>query len=317
MKWLTMGSEAPRNSFRAFVLSGERREIVVTDKESRLTRDGDTLGGVAVPRSETRRGNHRGVDRHRLNGEKAKVRRDGKSTEVELVNLSAGGAMVSGRVRARLWDVIELEFGDGYVLEASVRWLKGNFAGLEFAHETKLECSPAERAELLLDVIQRSFPDQEISIEEPQEAAAEPEAEPEPEDLGNRDEKRHPLIWMGEIHYAHDSNPVRLRNVSPGGALLEVQTDYPLNAEVLLDMGDAGQFFATVRWACGDQVGLRFVKPFDLHCLARARPDVAPQSWTLPDFLGREAEADTPWHAKWQRSSIEELRSDLEGYLKR
>lgn len=310
-----MGSEAPRNSFRAFVLSGERRELVVTDKEHRLDGTADALGRVRVPRSETRRGNHRGGDRHRLNGEKAKVRRDGKSTEVELVNLSAGGAMVCGRIKARLWDVIELEFGEGYVLEASIRWLKGNFAGLEFAHETRLECSPADRAELLLDVIQRSFPDQQISIAEPQEAEA--EAEPQQEELGNREEKRHPLIWMGEIHYAHDSNPVRLRNVSEGGALLEVSVDYPLNAEVLLDLGDAGQFFGSVQWVCGDQVGLRFAKPFDIRCLARARPDVAPQSWTLPDFLGREAEEDTPWHAKWQRSSIEELRNDLEGYLKR
>lgn len=310
-----MGTEYPRNSFRAFVLSGERRQLVVTDKESRLVGDGDTLGGVAVPRSETRRGNHRGGDRHRLNGEKAKVRRGGKSTEVELVNLSAGGAMVRGRIKARLWDVVELELGDDNVLEASVRWLKGNFVGLEFAHETRLECSPADRAELLLDVIQRSFPDQQISIEAPEEPAD--EAEPEEEDLGNRNEKRHPLIWMGEIHFAHDSNPVRLRNVSAGGALVEVATDYPPDAEVLLDLGDAGQFFATVQWACGDQVGLRFVKPFDIRCLAKARPDVTPHSWALPDFLGREAEEDTPWHAKWARSSIAELRADLEGYLKR
>ncbi|HET6943488.1 MAG TPA: hypothetical protein VFH89_15150, partial [Sphingomicrobium sp.] len=119
------------------------------------------------------------------------------------------------------------------------------------------------------------------------------------------------------IHYAHDSNPVRLRNVSAGGALVDVAVDYPLGAEVMLDLGDAGQFFTTIQWVCGDQAGLRFVQPFDIACLANARPDVMPHSWTVPSFLTDESDDDSPWHEKWSRSSIEEIRTDLEGYLKR
>lgn len=309
-----MGVEATRNSFRAAILNGEKPVLVVSDKNPQRDGAGDALDGVRVPRAETRRGNHRGGDRHRLDGETATAVHDGETFEVEVVNLSSGGAMVRCGFAPRLWDMVELRLGDGPGLEGAVRWIKNGSIGLEFAHETKIECDPKERAELLLAVIQRSFPDDEVRLDAP---LVEEALEVEEEDLGNRDEKRHPLIWKGEIHYAHDSNPVRLRNVSAGGALVDVAVDYPLGAEVMLDLGDAGQFFTTVQWVCGDQAGLRFVQPFDIACLAKARPDVMPHSWTVPSFLTDEADDDSPWHEKWSRSSIEEIRTDLEGYLKR
>ena len=308
-----MGVEATRNSFRAAVLSGVKPVLVVTDKTPQREGDGDALDGVRVPRSESRRGNHRGGDRHRLNGETANAVYGGESYPVEVVNLSSGGAMIRCGFSPRLWDIVELRLGDGPGLEGAVRWIKKDSIGLEFAHETRIECGREQRAELLLAVIQRSFPDVSVRLDQPDIEEA-PQAE---EDLGNRDEKRHPLIWKGEIHYAHDSNPVRLRNVSAGGALVDVAVDYPVGAEVMLDLGNAGQFFTTVQWACGDQVGLRFVQPFDLDCLAKARPDVMPHSWTVPGFLTDESDDDSPWHENWSRSSIDEIRSDLEGYLKR
>ena len=309
-----MGVEATRNSFRAAILNGEKPVLVVSDKNPQRDGAGDALDGVRVPRSETRRGNHRGGDRHRLNGETATAIHDGETFEVEVVNLSSGGAMIRCGFAPRLWDMVELRLGDGPGLEGAVRWIKSGSIGLEFAHETKIECDPKQRAKLLLAVIQRSFPDDEVRLDAP---LVEEALEVEEEDLGNRDEKRHPLIWKGEIHYAHDSNPVRLRNVSAGGALIDVAVDYPLGAEVMLDLGDAGQFFTTVQWVCGDQAGLCFVQPFDIACLANARPDVMPHSWTVPSFLTNEADDDSPWHEKWGRSSIEEIRTDLEGYLKR
>jgi PilZ domain-containing protein len=309
-----MGVEGTRNSFRAAVLGGERKPLVVTDKNPQFEGQGDELDGVRIPRSETRRGDHRGGDRHRLDAETQFAVYQGDTHAVEVVNLSRGGAMIRCNFAPKLWDMIELKLGDGPGLEAAVRWIKGDSIGLEFAHETKLDCSPEERAALLREVIQRSFPD-EIRLDEPE--AADVEEEREEEDLGARDEKRHPLIWKGEIHFAHDSNPVRLRNVSAGGALVDVAADYPLGAEVLLDLGNAGQFFAIVQWACGDEVGLRFVRPFDLACLAKARPEVTPHSWNVPTFLNRDEDEDSAWHEKWARSSIAEIRSELEGYLKR
>ena len=307
-----MGVEATRNSFRAAVLRGERTPLVLTDKNPSFEGEHEALDGVRVPRAETRRGDHRDGDRHRLEGETATALHEGKCHDVEIVNLSRGGAMIRCDFRPHLWDMVELRFGEGPGIEGAVRWIKSGCIGLEFAHETKLDCSPEERAQILLSVIQRSFPD-EVTFAEVEEAHSEASEE---EDLGARDQKRHPLIWKGEIHYAHDSNPVRLRNVSQSGALVDIATDYPLGAEVMLDLGDAGQFFVTVQWICGDQAGLQFVEPFDLGCLAKARPDVTPHSWNVPTFLDREDEEDSAWDERWGRSSIAEMRETLEGYLK-
>ena len=310
-----MGIEATRNSFRAAVLSGAKPALVITEKNPLHEGEGDALDGVKVPRSETRRGDHRGGDRHRLDDETATAIYAGQPHAVQVINLSRGGAKIRCDFSPRLWDIVELRLGEGPGVEGAVRWIKDDSIGLEFAHETRIDCDREQRAELLLAVIQRSFPD-EVRLETPDHLDDAPEAVEE--DLGNRDEKRHPLIWKGEIHYAHDSNPVRLRNVSAGGALVDVAVDYPIGAEVMLDLGNAGQFFTTVQWTCGDQAGLRFVQPFDISCLANARPDVTPHSWHVPTFLNpEEDEADSPWNTNWSRSSIAEIRDDLEGFLKR
>jgi hypothetical protein len=310
-----MSAEQPRNSFRASVLRGEKVPLVVIDKAPRRGRSKDTIDAELVARSEPRRANHRGKDRHRLISERATAFHRGKRHKVELVNLSAGGAMIRGAFKPRLWDMLELELADGPRFEGAVRWIKDDQVGIEFAHETLIDCDPKKRAEVLLEVIQRSFPDQKVSLEHEHEGEIVEQPE---EDLGNRGEKRHPLIWKGEIHYAFDSNPVRLRNVSAGGALLDVMTFYPVGAEIMLDLGGAGQFEAVVTWGHEDQVGVKFKQPFAIECLANARPEVTPQSWNVPDFLDRAAdEDDTPWSSNWSRSSIAEFREDLEGFLKR
>lgn len=317
-----MTDQSPQaNSFRRSVLGGEKRKLVVTDKRPKLARtdpESDALDDVVVPRSESRRGDHRDLSRHRLTDETAVARFEGKAHEVELVNLSAGGAMIRCQFTPKLWDMVELELGEGHRVQAAVRWLRGDLAGLEFAHETRIECDPETRAALLLEVIQRSFPDTRVELEtfereEEEEAEA---AEPADEDLGNRGEMRHPLVWKGQIHFAFDSNPVRLRNISSGGALLDVSIDYPVGSEVMFDLGEAGMIDAVVSWSHGDQVGLRFNKPFDLESLAKLRPDLTPYRWERPGFLDRTADEPSPWDENWSRSSLSQLRTDLEGFLK-
>ena len=313
-----MTDQSPRNSFRAAVLRGERRPLLVEEKQPRLEGPHDALDGVQVPRSEARRGDHRDQDRHRLSGETATARHLGQTHEVELINLSAGGAMIRANFSPHLWDLIELELGDGPRLEAAVRWIKGDRIGLEFAHETRLECDPETRAALLLDVIQRSFPDVPIELEAP-DAPVEmvPVNKQQEEDLGNRAELRHPLVWSGQIIFAFESNPVRLRNISSGGALVDVGMIYPVGSDVVLDLAEAGQLDATVSWANGDQAGLRFSAPFDLACLAKLRPDLTPHRWARPSFLDPSEEEDSsPWDDKWGRSSLSSLRSELEGFLR-
>lgn len=308
-----MGSEPKPNSFRALVIRGERPPLVVTEKEQRLDGEGDRLDAVAVPRTEVRRGNHRSNDRHGLAGETAFATYKGKTHEVELINLSAGGAKIRAGFEPVLWDMIELHLGESASVECAVRWLRDGCIGLEFAHETRIDSDPQERAALLLEVIQKSFPGQPVQLD-----PDEPEAFEAPvEELGYRIEKRHPLIWNGELHSAYDKLPVRIRNISSHGALVDVADEYPEGTSVVLDLGEAGQLGATIARATGSQAGLKFDTPFDLANLSKSRPEVASHQWLVPDFLEKNDEDASPWHQNWSRSSLEDLRNDLEGFLGR
>lgn len=297
------------NSFRAAVLRGERPKLVLDEKHRRGEPGGDALDGGLVPRAESRRGNHRDHDRHRLTEATATVRHDGGACEVELVNLSSGGAMVKGSFNARLWDMVELELGEGSALEAAVRWVKGDKVGLEFAHETRLGCDAEDRAGILREVIRRSFPDLDVGDGEQDR----PVPETPQGDLGMRGEARHPLIWKGLLHSADGTQTVRLRNISNGGALVDLEWPLQRGADLQLDIGKAGTIKASVSWAVGDQAGLRFHEPFDLAQLAKARPELVPPYWAQPAYLKTDRSTDSPWSENWNRMSL----IDLEGYLKR
>lgn len=310
------------NSFRSAILTGKglRTDPIVRDKSGGKTGT-DDLSSVDVPREETRTRNHREDDRHRLESEKATACFAGEEHQVELINLSGGGAMIRADFQPRLWERVDLKFTEGAEIECAVRWLRGDRVGLEFAHETRIDCDPAARDTLLLDVIRRSFPDATLATSGEEVDVAARKSVPEEDDAvanSRRIDRRHPLIWSGEIFYNHSNEKVRLRNISESGALIEAQTSYPQDAELLLDMGDAGQHFAIVSWTCGDKTGLKFAQPFDLKLLGSVKPDVAPAMLTRPGPAGRlSADKDNPWAEGWGRQSIEELREDLEGYLKR
>jgi hypothetical protein len=259
------------NSFRSAILSGKglRTDPIVRDKEGRGA-ETDDLGSVEVPRSEARTHNQRDDDRHRLDNETATARFDGEDYDVDLVNLSGGGAMIRADFKPRLWERVDLKLAEGAEIECAVRWLRGDRVGLEFAHETRIDCDAELRDALLLDVVRRSFPDATIqSPAKPVEAPRSKAKREEDDSVANsrRTERRHPLIWSGEVFFNHGHEKVRLRNISEQGALIEAPISYPEGAELFLDMGDAGQLFATVSWSCSDKAGLKFAQPFDLRLL--------------------------------------------------
>ena len=303
------------NSFRKSVMSGKIRDAdnpLLGDKQPSGVQD---LTELAVTRDAVRTADHRDDDRHRLAGESASVTYRDADHPVDLINLSGGGAMIRGDFAAKLWDRVELNLGEQASVECAVRWIRGDRFGLEFAHETRIQGDPQARDAMLLDVIRRSFPD---LADLPAAPVVEEMPEPvsEPGDTARRTEARHPLIWLGAVHYSHDSYPVRLRNVSPHGALVESQVPFPIGAEVYLDLDDAGSLFATVCWALGDQAGLKFVQLFDISQLAKSRPDLAPRRWSTPPYLRQDQSEDSPWAKQWGRLSVDELKNSLEGYLK-
>jgi len=294
------------NSFRDAVTNGRLNAgPVMPEKQSRLNREKDSLSGLSVPRAEARTHNQRADDREFRSAEEARLIVNRKSYVVDLLNLSGGGAMIRTNLPLKLWKQVHLELGEGGSVECAVRWIKGDRIGLEFAHETQVAGDAGKRDAMLLDTIERNFP----------EVAGEPGEDPS--GAQRRAELRHPLIWTGEIFYDHDATKVRLRNISEQGAMVDCTKTIPEGAEILLDMRGAGQHFAFVTWSRGDQLGLRFQRPFDIACLARAEPEVAPQSWTRPDYLNPGQDTESPWAEPWQRLSLPELRDTLEGFLKR
>lgn len=266
----------------------------------------EDLDSIKVGRAERRTANHREDDRHRLASETAKLKVGRKTVEVELVNLSGGGAMIRTDVALQMFQKVSLVLGDCDGLDCAVLWIKDDRVGLEFVPETQIEASRPMRDKLLLEVLQRNFPDVKQAPRAPIETA---KAVPLETVHQRRSDQRHPLIWSGEIHFSHCSSHVRLRNISETGALVDSDESFPPDAEVLLDLRGAGQHFARVCWSRGDQVGLKFTKPFDLSLLAREKPTVADHRWIQPDYLRNGSNGDSAW----SQVSIQ----DVEGFLKR
>lgn len=313
------------NSFRKAILSGQGlKGDPVAHSKIRKGAETDDLTSVDVSRSEARSQDHRDDDRHRLDHETATVRFDGEEHQVDLINLSGGGAMIRADFAPRLWERVDLIFGEGAEIECAVRWLRDDRVGLEFAHETRIDCDPETRDALLLDVVRRSFGDVSISMAKPesgpvQAGPAVNQDDDVDDEVANsrRTERRHPLVWTGQVHYSHNSEKVRLRNISENGALIECAISYPLGAEIYLDLDDAGQHFAIVSWSCGDKIGLKFQVPFDLKLLSKSKPELAPAMMIRPGPSQIYADQNNPWADGWNRQSIDELRDDLEGFLKR
>jgi hypothetical protein len=270
----------------------------------------DALDSILVRRAECRRGNARGGDRHRLSSEQAILRSDGQDIAVELVNLSGGGAMIRGDFELQLWDQVSLVLGEDGELDCAVCWIKQNSVGLEFAHETRIDCDNEARDEMLRAVIQKSFPDEaKIALEYPKRRADD-DPSVDSESVKRRNADRHPLVWNGLIYYAgkHDfeAEPVRLRNISVMGALVQSSNPLAEGETVYLDLRSAGRHAATVIWTRGDQSGLQFHDPFDIHSLSQERPEVAAAT-SGTETIGKQE----PWAPGWRRVTIEQMARSL------
>ena len=253
-----------------------------------------STGGPADPRA---------AERHPLVRETAIIGYDGRKLEALLVNVSGGGAMIEADISPRMWDRVDLYLGEGTPIECAVRWLRGRRIGLEFAHETQIDCPPAERDALLREVIRRNFP----------ETAAAPAASAPTFDASRRTARRHPLIWNGVIRWLDKARTVRLRNISASGVLVDSENDYPEGIELVLDLGKSGQYAVTVGWSRGGQTGLIFKTAFEMSALAAKRPQIAGQRWKRPAYLDRCSDLSSPWASEWQRSDLSALSSDLAG----
>ncbi|MFL6830072.1 MAG: PilZ domain-containing protein [Sphingomicrobium sp.] len=306
------------NSIREQILGGERpeRRSLLSPKRKKGANGDAGLTSVEIQREAVRQTNTRGGDRHRLLPDQhTRVTHKRKSYVVHLINLSGGGAMISADFEPLMWDRVDLHLGGESRTECAVRWIKDGRIGLEFAHETRLDCSEDEQAEVLRAVIAENFA--ELALEPADFPVDAPRERKRPDKRASR---RHPLIWSGVLRFGVTTAPVRLRNVSSTGAQAEINGGPSVGEGVVLDLGNSGSIAATVSWAVGDHIGLSFNEPFDLARLARSKPEIAPVKWNQPHYLKVDptaARADqSPWSEEWGRMSLDELREELEGFLK-
>ncbi len=268
-----------------------------------------TLAQKAPGRSNSRKG-----DRHRLVEEKVQLTHEGVSHDAELINVSGGGAMIGAAFDANVWDTLQLHLGENGTIECAVRWISEGRMGLEFAHETQLDCSAEQQAVLLREVIGRTYGAAHFGHDPAPASTGSSQAADDDE---TRRAKRHPLIWSGVLHVNGAKAPIRVRNISATGAMVQCKSPVPRGAEAVLELGELVSVSATVGWVVGDQVGLRFHADFDVTQLSRSTPEVTPQQWVRPAYLDRAAEASSPWDPKWQRITMREMGQELEGFLKR
>lgn len=297
-------------NIRAKVIRGRADEPILKAKRPKGA-TADTLHSVAVSRETRRLTNGRGEDRHRLTDEGARITWNGTDLDVELVNLSGGGAMVAGNFEPMLWDRVDLHLGNHGTIECAVRWIRGDRVGLEFAHETRLDWPSDQVATVLRHVIEKTFP--HISFPE-SEATPPPVKQPSGDE--HRRAARHPLVWNGTLYHDYQTSAVRVRNISETGALIEIG-DAPvrIGSEPLLELTEAASVSATVEWAVGDHAGLRFHSPFDVSLLAQSRPTVVTNSWVKPAYLERNRATEDS-EDRWGRLTLYELREELEGFMK-
>jgi hypothetical protein len=111
------------------------------------------------------------------------------------------------------------------------------------------------------------------------------ESRPSAEVIGFSRAPRHRLIRNGRLLWKGRTLPVRLRNISAGGAMIECDSELEPGTPVELDLSEAGTLPAEVRWSQQGQVGLHFGQEFALGKLARTRRKrEAPQMLT-PEYL--------------------------------
>jgi len=286
------------HGIRSAILSGDAPQptgpVAVKRKKSEPEARG-SLTAIAVKRTESRLSNQRREERHRDLFEEATFHFRRRKYQVPVVNVSASGAMLDIEVDARIGERAQIQFSDCNRTECIVRWRRGNRLGIEFNQDTTIIASASVQ----------NFIIRKLRGEE-----GEPESG---DDAKSSRAPRQVLIWIGTVHFSHQTMPVRLRNISTDGAMLESEHPFTVGTEILLDLEEAGTAFAKVRWAKGGQIGIKFDQKFNLKHLARCAATAGVSGdgkrtyMMKPKYLESETAADSPWAGMWEKFTPEEL----------
>ena len=101
---------------------------------------------------------------------------------------------------------------------------------------------------------------------------------------------RHGLIRLATLKCNGQSLPVRLRNISAGGALLESERALEPGSQVQLDLPGCGVIEADVRWSESGRLGISFHEEFDLRKLAPPKKRGSNVKVLKPAYLDQHEE---------------------------
>ncbi len=124
------------------------------------------------------------------------------------------------------------------------------------------------------------------------EQALEKASKAKAEAVGQPRAQRHGLIRLAALKWDGREFPVRLRNISVGGALLESERGLAPGSQVELDLAGCGLLGAEVRWSQAGRLGIRFNEEFDLSALAPTRGRAPNVKMLRPDYLDAEPVAE-------------------------
>jgi PilZ domain len=288
------------HEIRSTILSGEGRAATPIARKAKNGR-GETPSGlakIAIRRQETRVTNQRAEDRLMNVVEQTTIVFRRKKLDVRVVNVSSRGAMLDAPVEPRIGEKIDILFADHNRTRCVVRWVRGSRVGVEFLNETIFWESAGGEGPFF-----RIEPEPQAPTASAPRAVTERAA-------------RQALLRRGTLYWSGITIPVRLRNISAGGARLDSDRELVPGSEVELDLGEAGFQVAEVRWSKDGQVGLRFADEFNLDSLA---PSPAATAGPVPDvlkpaYLETEMQPDSPWAARFERLSMTDLKMiDPEG----
>lgn len=286
------------HEIRSSILSGEVKSGPVARKGGKKAAPSlGGLGKIAIKREEPRCTNQRSEDRHPNVVAQSTIVFRRRKQQVRVVNVSSRGAMIEAEIEPRIGEPLDIVFSDENRTRCAVRWVREGRIGLEFVNET---------------IFWETAPGGTILHAQP---AAEREDSEEEEPAFVDREPRQRLIRSGMLYWSGITVPVRMRNISSGGARVEGERQLCPGAEVELDLGDGGFHIAEVRWSKDGQIGLRFAADFDLDSLVPAASHAGPLPEVLkPAYLETELRADSPWAARFERLSTTDLKLlDREG----
>lgn len=277
------------HELRSTILSGEARQASLVARKAKTKAEGASAGGltkIAIKRQEARVTDQRLEDRLRGIVESTTIVFRRRRQDVAVVNVSSRGAMIRGEIEPRIGEKMDLLFDGKNRTKCIVRWVREGRVGLEFVDEAIFWTSDRSQGPV-------------FQAEKPEAPAIHAVADREP---------RQKLLRAGTLYWSGISIPVRLRNISGGGARVESGRELCPGSEVELDLGEAGFQIAEVRWSKDGQVGLRFAEAFDIESLAPSHQAERPPEVLKPAYLETELQPDSPWAARFERLSLTDLK---------